>query len=505
MVDVAISESKISLIEPKINFPAKKVIDAKGLILTPGFIDIHGHTDHFLCVDPQSSSKVSQGVTTEVFGNCGYSPFLLKGKFKKHFQNELSFYGLDKDWHDLDSFSKRISEQKPAMNCMTLVGHGTLRLAAMGHDNRPPTPEEFKWMKRELEMAMDQGAFGLSSGLIYTPGCFAKIKELIELCKIVSRNDGFYATHMRSEGDKLIESIQESLRISRIGKVPLQISHLKTAGEKNWTKIDQVLNLLEKHLDLGEDITWDRYPYTASYTSLDTCLPRKLFDGGDLRAVERLKNLRMRSKYIDRLNDYESQFPQTIVTGLLSKKNKRWIGQSLRECSKISQKSIGEFVIDILCEEKMQVNAIFFSMSESNLDRIMLHSHAMIGSDASARSAHGKTFHPSVHPRTYGTFPRFLRNYSLKTNKISIEEAIYKMTGLPSSRLKLKKRGYIKPGFFADLVLLNPQKLQDRATYQHSTLYSEGIQMVFVNGKPVIENGKQTHHRSGIFIKHGQE
>jgi N-acyl-D-amino-acid deacylase len=374
----------------------------------------------------------------------------------------------------------------------------------MGHENRPATRDELKWMKRELEIAMEQGAFGLSSGLIYTPGCFAKTQELIELVKIVGKKGGFYATHMRSEGDQLIESIKESLRISRLGHAPLQISHLKTAGEKNWRKIDEVLQILEKVLSQGEDVTWDRYPYTASYTSLDTCLPRSLFDGGDLRAVERLKNQLTRSKYIKKLNHNGKQFSLTIVAGLLSKKNKCWAGRTLEECSRLSKKSIGEFVIDLLTDEKMQVNAMFFSMSEENLDRIILHPHAMIGSDASARTQNGKTFLPYVHPRTYGTFPRFFKKYVLTFEIISPEEAIYKMTGLPAARLGLKKRGYLKAGYSADLVLLNPKQLQDRATYQNPTLYSEGIEMVLVNGQPVLENHKQTKNRSGMFIKHGE-
>ncbi|MBI1871741.1 MAG: amidohydrolase family protein [Chlamydiae bacterium] len=473
--------------------------------MSPGFIDMHGHTDHYFCIDPQSSSKISQGVTTEVCGNCGYSPFLLTGHFKKHFQNELKAYGLKEDWKNLASFSQLVTSLKPAMNWMTLVGSGTLRLAAMNHENRTPNSDELKWMKHKLEKAMDEGAVGLSSGLIYTPGCFAKTDELVTLAKIVSKKNGIYATHMRSEGDHLLESVRESIRISRQAKLPLEISHLKTAGEKNWGKIDSLFELLEKSILKGDDITWDRYPYAASFTSLDTYLPKHLFNGGDLQAVIKLQKPALRKKYIQFLDNIGSRFSLTLIANLPGKSNQQWIGRTLAECALLSKKSIGTFVIDLLCEEKMQVNVIFFSMSEENMDRILLHPKSMIGSDASARSRNGKTFLPVVHPRTYGTFPKFLKRYVFGKNPLlSLEEAIYKMTGFPAQRLGLKKRGLIDKNFYADLVLFNPKTLKDRASFQKPTLDSTGIKMVLVNGKIVLDEGKETNAGPGIFIRHGE-
>ncbi|MBI1883361.1 MAG: D-aminoacylase [Chlamydiae bacterium] len=499
--DVAISGDHILEISPKIEALAKKVIDGKEKILSPGFIDMHGHTDHFFCVDPQSSSKVLQGVTTEVCGNCGYSPFLLTQKFIPHFQPELNQYGLDQNWHDLASFKNAVSQSKPAINWLTLVGHGTLRLACMGYDNRPPRPEELKWMKLELEKAMDQGAIGFSTGLIYTPGCFAEKEELIELGKVVAQKGGFYATHMRSEGDQLLESIEEARLIARTSQIPLQISHLKTAGEKNWNKIGPVLESLEKAQASGEDILWDRYPYAASFTSLDTCLSRDLFDGGDLQAVQRLKDQKIRDPWIHKLNELSPRFASTLIAYLPGKENQQWIGKNLNECALLNKKTIGEFVIDLLVAEKMQVNAIFFSMSEENLDRILSHPSAMLGSDASARSRNGKTFLNTVHPRTYGTFPRFIKKYVIDSKKISLEEAVRKMTGLASQRLKLKKRGFIKRGYYADLVLFDPKTLEDCATFQNSTEDSKGIERVLVNGKTVVEKGRETAQRAGIFLE----
>ncbi len=502
--DVAILKDRIHLIASQINLPARHTIKADGHVLSPGFIDIHGHTDHYFFIDPQVSSKITQGITTEVCGNCGYSPFLLKEKFIPHFQTELDLYGLQAEWNDLTSFANRIAQAKPSMNWMTLVGHGTLRLACMGHENRPPTPNELEWMKKILHESLEQGACGLSTGLIYTPGCFAQAPELIELMKIVAEHDGFYATHMRSEGDQLLESIQEAIDISQEAQVPLQISHLKTAGEKNWKKIDAALEILEKTVKSGMDITWDRYPYTASYTSLDTYLPRKLFDGGDLKAVERLKDVQTRKNLIYELDHLGGQFPLTLIAYLPGENNKQWIGKSVKECSQISQKSMGEFVIDLLMEEKMQVNAIFFSMNEVNLERILTNPLAMIGSDASSRTRGGKTFLPVVHPRTYGTFPRFLKKFVIESKILSLEEAIHKMTGLTARRLGLKKRGLIKENFYADLVLMKIEEINDRATFQNSTLDSEGIQMVFVNGQPVLEKGQPSSTRSGRFLPFGE-
>jgi N-acyl-D-amino-acid deacylase len=505
---VALQTDKIAFIQfdsasaPHVK--GKKTIDGNGCLLAPGFIDIHGHTDHFLCVGPQCSSKISQGVTTEVFGNCGYSPIIRKKYFRKHFQAEQNRYGIQDDWHDLASFNESAESHRPALNWMTLVGHGSLRIAAMGHESRAPRSDEKKWMMRELEKALEQGACGLSTGLIYTPGCFAKTGEIAGLAKAMNKKGGFYATHMRSEGNQLVESIRESILISRQANVPLQISHLKTAGEKNWSKLEKAFEILEKGIDSGCDITWDRYPYDASFTSLDTCLPRELFDGGDLKAVERLRNIKLRNKTVRNINGLGERFGKTLIADIPSPKNKRWMGLSLSECSKEAGKSIGEFVVQLLMEEKMQVYAIFFSMSDENLKHILSHPRTMIGSDASARSR-GKTFARVVHPRTYGTFPRFLRKYSAKKDVFSLPAAVRKMTGLTADRLELKKRGYIKEGHYADLVLIDLKEIRDRATYQSSTEYPEGIKMVFVNGKMALDHGRESSARSGRFIPFGEK
>jgi len=505
---VILQKDKIALIEydslSAKHFRPKRTIDGGGCLLAPGFIDIHGHTDHFLCAGPQCSSKIFQGVTTEVFGNCGYSPIIRKRHFRKHFRTEQSRYAIQDNWHDLASFNESAARHRPALNWMTLAGHGSLRIAAMGHGNRLPHLDEQKWMLRELEKALEQGACGLSTGLIYTPGCFAKTEEILKLCKIVAKKGGFYATHMRSEGNQLIESIQECISVSRRAGVPLQISHLKTAGEKNWCKLEKVFQTLEKSIDSGCDITWDRYPYDASFTSLDTCLPRELFDGGDSKAVERLTNIRLRNKMIQIVNELGIRFGKTIIADLPGQKNNLWKGRSLSECSKEAGKTVGEFVIELLMEEKMQVYAIFFSMSEKNLEYILSHPRTMIGSDASARSK-GRTFARVVHPRAYGTFPRFLHRYVVNSNKISLPAAIRKMTGLPADRLGLKKRGYIKEGNYADLVLINLKEIRDCATYQSSTEYPRGIDMVFVNGKASLDHGQESRERFGKFIPLGEK
>lgn len=505
--DVAIQADKIVFIKFNASsngsIKAKKMIDGSGCVLSPGFIDIHGHTDHFLCAGPRCSSKIFQGVTTEVFGNCGYSPVLRKKSFRRHFRNEVKRYSIQEDWHDLTSFNEAMSRHRPAINWMTLAGHGSLRVAAMGHENRPPRREEYKWMKYELEKMLEQGACGLSTGLIYTPGCFSKQDEIVQLAKCMAKKGGFYATHMRSEGNQLVESIQESMDVCHKADIPLQISHLKTAGEKNWPKLEKAFQILDKGIHSGLDITWDRYPYAASFTSLDTCLPRVIFDGGDLKAVERLKDTRLRNKIVRGINKLGERFGRTLVADLPGKDNRHCMGRSLADCSGEEKKSIGEFVIQLLIEEKMQVYAIFFSMSEDNLKSILSHPRTMIGSDASARSK-GRTFAPVVHPRTYGTFPRFIHKYTSGKGGIPFETAIRKMTGLTADRLQLKKRGYIKEGYYADLVLINLKEICDHATYQDSTQYPSGIKMVFVNGKPALCDGRESNTGSGQFIRFGE-
>ncbi|MDP3980380.1 MAG: amidohydrolase family protein [Chlamydiota bacterium] len=496
--NVLVQDQYLTIIPVSESAPAEQIIDGTGLFLCPGFIDIHGHSDHYLGVAPEAESKIFQGVTTEIFGNCGYSPFFNRGPFKKHFCEECNQLGITNHWSNLSDFSEWIKTMQPAINYGTFAGHGTLRSAVMGRVKKDPDKNEMRKMIALFRESLDQGAFGLSTGLPYIPGCFANSNEIIQLLLSTHDDTVIYATHMRSEGETLIESIQESITIAKKSTTKLQISHLKTSGRKNWHKINSVFEMLDRNsMDL--DIAWDRYPYTASCTSLDICLPDHLFDRGEESALDEIKSTR---KAIESyLMAKEKDLSETLIIGTMSEHNKDLSGLTLQEAAGIRHKTIAATLLDLLIEERFQVSAIFFSMSEENMERIICHPKTIVASDASARTKNSKTFLSNAHPRTYGTFPRFIKRFVLDHPLLSLENAIHRITGLPAMRIGLKKRGFIQDGYYADLVLLDLASLSDHATYQQPTQTPSGIVMVMVNGSIAVEKGLQSKTRSGVFIK----
>ncbi|MFQ5861625.1 MAG: amidohydrolase family protein [Candidatus Brocadiales bacterium] len=483
------------------------IIDATGLVVAPGLIDIHSHSDFLCLVSPRSESKVLDGVTTEVCGNCGSSPFPLSKETLKRKQEGYSKYGLVIDWQDADGFFTRVESQPSSINRGFLVGHSSIRDFVIGYDRRSPTDRELSEMRDELTRAMGAGALGLSSGLIYPPGCYASREELIEICREVSRLGGVYATHMRSEGKGLLEAVKEAIEVSRRTRVSLQISHIKTAGRENWSKLGSVKELLDLAIAEGLDVSCDRYPYVAAATDLNVILPNWAQEGGMEKQVERLTSPRTRKRIIEEILDRSNDewYGESIVISDVHASSPSYkaelIGKTLAELSGGQNKSPVELALDLLVEQRGRVWILAFSMCEENLEEILRWDFVSIGSDSSLRAREGLLGQGRPHPRTYGTFSRVLGRYSRDRGILSLEEAVHRITGLSARKMRLDKRGEIREGYFADIAVFDPRRVTDRATYQEPHQYSTGIEYVIVNGCITVEKGSHNGAMEGKVLR----
>ena len=504
IADIGVLGDKIVYIGNITNHSDSEVVDAAGCIVAPGFIDIHSHSDFFCLVSPESESKIYDGVTTEICGNCGISAFPLKGQLLENKKQGFSKFGLDINWQTAEGFFTRAKEAKSSINRGFLVGHGNIRACVLGYEDREPDSNELTAMEQELREAMESGAFGMSSGLVYPPGCYAKTDELITLCKIVREYNGIYATHMRDEGDNLEAALGETINISKESGANTQVSHIKTWGEKNWWKIDKIESLIEDARAKGIKITCDRYPYTAAATDLDIILPDWVYEGGNTEEKKRLGDPLCRERIIKEMEqeDLSQEFWGTIMISSVFNKEKRgYEGKTVDQLSKTLKTPPLEFVLDLLYEEDCKVSVIFFNMSEENLARILKWDSVMVGSDSSLRSLKGVLNYGKPHPRGYGTFSRVIRKYVNETSVLSIEEAIYKMTGFPAQTLGLKERGILKEGHFADITIFDQETIAEQATFTDPHNYSTGIKTVLVNGKLTINNGKHGGATNGAILR----
>jgi len=504
-VDIGIKGDKIALLDAHIpvNKNNCKKLNAEGLIVSPGFIDIHSHSDFLWLARPESESKILDGITTEVCGNCGLSAFPLRGKLMERRKQGLAKYGIVPTWHSAPEFYNLIENLKSSVNRAFLVGHGNIRACTVEYDNRPPDKDEWLEMERDVEEALDAGAFGVSSGLIYPPGCYAQTHELVRLCAIVNKYGGLYATHIRNEGDKLEEAIGEAIEISKRSGVKLQISHIKTLGSQNWHKLENVKAILDHAIHDGVDVTCDRYPYIAAATDLDALLPHWTYEGGTDAQVERLKEKDTRKRLMKEMSqtNNKSFWKNIIISSVYTQKNKWMEGKTIDEIAVHLKKHPLEFALDLLIEEDTRVDIFLFNMCEENLEKILGWDFVFIGSDSTVRSNQGVLSANNSHPRSYGTFSRVLGKYSRENKVLPEEKAIQKMTGLPAQKLGLDNRGLIKEGYFADLTLFDPQKIIDKSTFTEPHQYSRGIEFVIVNGKITVCNGKHTGLTSGQILR----
>jgi N-acyl-D-amino-acid deacylase len=507
--DVGVLGDRIAAIGDLGQAEARTVIDASGLAVAPGFIDIHTHSEFFSLLAPGAESKVTSGVTTELLGNCGGSAFPLRGEAKERSQETYSDYGLRIDWEDIDGYFTYAGEVGCSVNRASLTGHGTLRALTVGYDDKPPTRTQMEQMKRELADCLERGSVGLSSGLIYPPGCYARTEELIELARVAAGYDALYASHVRGEGTTGVAAIAEHLRISREAGIRSEIAHIKCAGQANWGNLPRYLELITEAQAQGVDVAADRYPYVASSTSLASVFPEWLHAGGIEAELGRLRDPATREQLRQAIRDQhgagEEDYWQSVLVSYVSCAERKHLeGLRVAEVGERVGKAPVDAVMDLLLAERSKVSAIFFSMSEENLKQIYSWPFVMIGSDAGVRSSEGPTRAGKPHPRSFGTPARFLGRYVREAKVVSLSEGVRKLTSLPAERIGLRKRGWLKKGYFADIVVFDPETVADRATFADPFQYSVGFAEVLVNGVAVIRAGRHTGARPGRILRRGE-
>lgn len=506
--DIGIFEDKIVAISDLSTASAGTIIDASDMIVSPGFIDIHTHTDTELLVNPNAESKILQGVTTEISGNCGSSPFPLNEEDRTNMDQFLTDkYGIRINWQDISGFLQALEQKTISFNYATFTGHGTLRSYVVGKNDVKPTSKQMDTMKILLAESMEKGSIGLSTGLEYAPGSYASTEELIELSKVAAKKNGVYATHIRNEDDFVEEAIDEALRICKEAEVSLQISHLKTCNQNNWHKIDDILDKIHMASEKELPIKADRYPYIAYGTGLSTFLPISARQGNKEEILARLQDKHTLSeikKYALSRGERIGGWHRVVISSCFSEKNKLWEGKSIQECAELAGKDPFEFIRTILIEEEMRVSIVGFAMKEDNLKKVLSSPLVMIGSDGSAVAPYGKLAEGKPHPRYYGTFPRVLGKYCREEKWLNLPMAIKKMTSMPAEKLNLTNRGVIAKNYYADLTIFNPATIIDKATFSQPHQPAQGIAYVLVNGKITVKDGKHTGTHAGKILRHGR-
>ena len=503
--DIGIKGNFIKAIGKLPTTKAETIIDAKNLAVCPGFIDAHEHTDIGLLVNPKAESSIRQGITTLVSGNCGGSPFPVADEIYEEMKRNLKeVYQIDLTWTDIIGFFSKLEENGIALNYSSLVGQGTIRGVAMGFNDRPPSENELERMKLMVAENIEGGAIGLSTGLEYAPGSYAKSNEIEELCRVAARYGGVYATHMRDEGDRLLESLDESIDVAEKTGVSLQISHFKIAYPRNWHKVDDALAKVEKAKEDGVAIFCDRYPYIAGSTGLSFYFPLWARQGTTEEFLARLKDPQLENRIRSYLSEQEKKlgsWDKVVISSVVSEENKKFEGKSVLEGAKETGKTPHEFMRDLLIEEKNRVEMVTFMMKEENLKKILAHPLVGVGTDGSAVAPYGLLHKGKPHPRLYGTFPRVLGKYIREEKILSLPEMLKKMTSLPAQKFGFMRRGILKQEFYADVVIFDRDKVIDKATWTDPHQYPDGIEYVIVNGKVVIERGNHTGNLPGRVLR----
>ncbi len=497
--DVGVAGDRIAAVGDLSKAAAANEFAAEGLLVTPGFVDVHTHSDAYLLVEPAAPSKIRQGVTTEITGNCGASAApRWPGYAMPSDWLEQKYPG---DWRSVAEYRALLAAQKPAVNSAMLIGHRAIRAAVMGVEARAATKDEIAKMQVLLEAALEEGGAGLSTGLVYAPAMFAQPEEIQALAKVVARRGGIYATHMRSESGRLLESIDEALDVARASDARLQISHLKTAGRANWGKLGAVLEKIRAAQEECVEVASDRYPYTASCTDLDVILPTWAAQGGRAAILARLRDPAERAKIRAEMAEArDEKYWETVWVGSSRHpENAPFAGKPIAVAAEAWKLHPLDAALRFMDMDELFTGGIFFGMSEENMWKILAEPWVMIGSDASIRAPWGPLSHDHPHPRAYGTFGRFLRA-ALDGKTVSVGEAVRKMTSLPAEQFRLKDRGAIRAGAFADIVALDPKTFRDVATYEKPHQFCEGLSAVWVNGALTIRDGKDTGGRGGRYL-----
>jgi len=485
---------------------ARRTIDAQGLMVAPGFIDMLGQSESTLLIDKHGFSKLSQGITTEVTGE-GESIAPQNDFTIAEAKDALEHYKLTVDWRTLDEYFQRLEKQGSGVNLATFVGATQVREVVLGKEDRAPTPHELAQMVELVENAMLDGALGVSTSLIYAPANYAQTDELIALAKAASKHGGLYASHIRNEGDTEMQALDEAFRIGREANLPVEIWHLKSAGRQNWGKMRQVLTRIEQARAEGLDVTADQYPYVAGATSLGASIPPRFHAGGVDAFVKRLQDPAVRKQIREELNNPETKIDNlwrgtggpegVLVASVLDPALKKYEGRTVAQIAQDQNKDPFDALLDFVIADHDNTGAIYFLMNEDDVRLALAQPWVAVGTDYGAINTVGPLSESKSHPRAWGTFPRILGKYVREEQVLRLEEAIRKMTSLAAQRVKLDHRGMVKPDYFADLTLFNPDTVRDVATFDDPNRPSEGIEYVFVNGVLSLEHGKLTGQLGG--------
>ena len=481
-----------------------RIVDAAGCLVTPGFVDSHAHSDAYLVIEPDAPSKISQGITTEINGQCGGSVAPRYGEARLS-SDWAALLGERLTWRSLAQYREALAAAKPAVNTIQFVGHNTLRSSVVGYAGRAAAPDELKAMERMLEQALDEGGWGLTTGLIYQPGRYSTPDEVVALAKVAAAKGAFYATHMRSEGDAILEAIDEVLDLVKATGIRAEISHLKTSGRRNWGKIDAVLEKIEGAIGAGLLLGSDRYPYCAAGTDLDIVLPDWAQEGAAKAECERLADPALRARIVAEIDASDRDWSTVMIGGTWHPDNKPYSGKTVAEIQSLSSRpsllsrSFGSLVCDILAKDGCKTGAFFFGMSDENLAKIYSRPWIVPGSDASLRAPWGPLGADHPHPRAYGTMPEFYRR--LRALGFSREETVARMTSVPARRFGIRGRGVIERGAFADIAVWREAGFRDAATYEAPHAFAEGVELVMVNGHVPYRGGKFTGDRGGRLLE----
>ena len=504
--DVGMKGDRIAAVGNLSGATAPTVIDARGLAVAPGFINMLSWSTESLIVDGRSQSEIRQGVTTEIMGE-GWSMGPLNDSMKRQAVKEQGDIKYAIEWTTLADWLKYLEQRGVSPNVASFIGAATVRVYAIGEEDKQPTPAQLEVMRALVRDEMEHGALGIGSSLIYAPAFYAKTDELIEMCKVAAQYKGKYISHMRSEGNQLIEGVEELLRISREAHIPAEIYHLKAAGRENWPKMDRVLRMVTEARREGLKITADMYTYPAGGTGLTACLPPWVLDGGYEALYKRLQDSATRQKIAQEVktptNKWENLYlaagspERVLLVGFKSEKLKPLTGKTLAEVARERGNDPVETIMDLILEDRSRVDTIYFLMSEDNIKKQLKYPWISLGSDEASQAPEGVFLKANAHPRAYGNFARFLGHYVRDEHLMSLAEAVRRLSGLPATNLKLDHRGFIKEGMFADVVVFDARTIIDKATFEKPHQYAVGVRDVFVNGVQVLKDGEHTGAKPG--------
>ena len=504
--DVAIRGDRIAGIGDFSNATAGNIVDASGLAVAPGFINMLSWSTESLLVDGRSQGEIRQGVTTQIFGE-GSSMGPLNDAMKKRMIEQMGDIKYEITWTTLSEYLSELERRGVSQNVASFIGATTIREHVIGLEDRKPTPEQLQEMRDLVRKEMEAGALGIGSSLIYAPAFYASTEELIELCKVAAPYGGKYISHIRSEGNRLVEAVEELIRISREANIPAEIYHLKAAGQANWPKMDTVIAMVEQARQEGLKITADMYTYTAGATGLDAAMPPWVLDGGYDAAYKRLKDPATRKKIAHAIRtptqDWENLYlaagspDRVLLAEFKSDALKPLTGKTLAEAATLRGEDPVDTIMNLVLEDRSRVGTVYFMMSEDNIRKQIRLPWVAFGSDAASMAPEPPFTNSAAHPRAYGNFARLLGKYVRDEGVIPLEQAIHRLSGLPAANLELEGRGIIRDGAFADIAVFDPATIGDRATFEKPHQYSVGMRHVFVNGAQVLRDGEHTGAKPG--------